>query len=475
MSIFNPKQWAKDHFQHASLGDSRRTARLIDISGDMASNSGKSMAFSCNGDDAALEGAYRFIRNDNVSADVMRAAGFAHTASLATDTAEILALEDTTSLSYKHQVAKSLGKLGKKTDKSRGWWVHSTLLLDSKTTRTLGLIHQDWWCRPDNISDADEKESGKWPDASYFCRQRLGDTMKRVISVCDREADILIYIQDKQLHKERFVVRAKHPRKIEESELTLFDYLDTQAVIGSYSLDIPQKGLKKSNGQRVNRPSRQARLSVKVATITPKSKAATETINVVLAQETNAPEGPEALRWVLLTTEPVNTLVQALKIINIYSARWRVEDFHKAWKTGAGAERQRMTEPDNLERAVSILAFVGVRLLQLREALTLPFYLRKQGLLKEANTVESESCDSVLKGDEWKVLLQMSPIKGHDNAIAPPLKWAYQAIAKLGGFNDTKRTGIASWITIWEGWDKLQERVTGYRIAKEMLESGQPL
>ncbi|MCL1124892.1 hypothetical protein [Shewanella surugensis] len=32
-------------------------------------------------------------------------------------------------------------------------------------------------------------------------------------------------------------------------------------------------------------------------------------------------------------------------IIDIYTARWRIEDFHKAWKTGAGAERQRMTEP----------------------------------------------------------------------------------------------------------------------------------
>ena len=64
-------------------------------------------------------------------------------------------------------------------------------------------------------------------------------------------------------------------------------------------------------------------------------------------------------------------------MIRIYTARWRVEDFHKAWKTGAGAERQRMTEPGNLERTVSILAFVGVRLLQLRESFTLPIYLTK--------------------------------------------------------------------------------------------------
>ncbi|MEZ9823282.1 IS4 family transposase, partial [Shewanella sp. 10N.286.45.A1] len=65
------------------------------------------------------------------------------------------------------------------TDKSRGWWVHSTLLLDSFTTQTIGLIHQEYWLRPNNPEDADEKESGKWSEASYFCRQRLGDMMSR--------------------------------------------------------------------------------------------------------------------------------------------------------------------------------------------------------------------------------------------------------------------------------------------------------
>lgn len=70
-----------------------------------------------------------------------------------------------------------------------------------------------------------------------------------------------------------------------------------------------------------------------------------------------------------------------MRVIDIYATRWRVEDFHKAWKTGAGAERQRMIELKNVERAVSILAFICVRLLQLREVITIPYYLRKKGLV----------------------------------------------------------------------------------------------
>ena len=475
MSIFNPEQWAKDHFQHACLGDARRTQRLINTCADMAGSSGKSIAKSCIGNGSKLEGTYRLIRNNHVSLEMIRAAGFEHTASLVKDIPEILALEDITSLSYKHQVAEELGKLGKPTDKARGWWVHSVMLLDSHSTRTLGLIHQDWWCRPDNLDDADEKESGKWPDASYFVRQRLGETMSKVISVCDREADILSYLQDKQQYNERFGVRAKHLRKLLGTERNVFEHLDEQPVLGGYTVNIAQKGLKNSKWKCVNRAERTARLTVKVAQITLKAKTTVEPINVVYAEENNGAKKSEALRWVLLTSEPIETLKQALHIIDIYAASWRIEDFHKAWKTGAGAERQRMTEPQNLARAVSILAFVGIRLLQLREAMTLPLYLRKKGLIDEAVGMENQSCDTVFEQDEWKVLLQYYKVRGHDGKTAPNMKWAYKSLAKLGGFTDTKRTGIASWATIWEGWDKLQERVTGYRIAKEMLESGQSL
>ena len=91
------------------------------------------------------EGAYRFIRNPNVSAEAIRKAGAMQTVKLAQAFPELLAIEDTTSLSYRHQVAEELGKLGAIGDKSRGWWVHSVLLLEATTFRTVGLLHQEWW------------------------------------------------------------------------------------------------------------------------------------------------------------------------------------------------------------------------------------------------------------------------------------------------------------------------------------------
>ena len=155
----NAKLWAQKTFGAATLGDTRRTQRLVDIAGRMAQNSGNSASSACEVDSALLEGTYRFIRNDKIYPEEIRRAGFEQTAQSIQDIPEILALEDTTSLSYKHQVATELGKLGQVKDKARGWWVHSVLLLDARTTQTLGLVHQEWWCRPDDPNDADKKKA----------------------------------------------------------------------------------------------------------------------------------------------------------------------------------------------------------------------------------------------------------------------------------------------------------------------------
>ena len=64
------------------------------------------------------EGAYRLIRNPHVSAAAIRKAGAMRTVELAQAFPELLAIEDTTSLSYRHQVAEELGKLGATEDKS---------------------------------------------------------------------------------------------------------------------------------------------------------------------------------------------------------------------------------------------------------------------------------------------------------------------------------------------------------------------
>lgn len=113
------------------------------------------------------------------------------------------------------------------------------LLLDATSEQTVGLIEQTPWCREASSYGKkhqrkkrayEDKESYKWEQASIQAKARLGDMMKRTISICDREADLYEYLNYKLQHDQRFVVRAKVDRHVLESQAGLFETLEKKGV-----------------------------------------------------------------------------------------------------------------------------------------------------------------------------------------------------------------------------------------------------
>ena len=79
-AITEAAQWAQENFGRCDLGDKRRGARLVRIAGDLARNTGASLLKSCDGDEAAAEGLYRWLRNAEVDPDAIAEGGFEATA-----------------------------------------------------------------------------------------------------------------------------------------------------------------------------------------------------------------------------------------------------------------------------------------------------------------------------------------------------------------------------------------------------------
>jgi len=73
--------WSEQMFGDSCLGDKRRTRRLVDVAGRLASNIGQSLASCCRSDRAAVLGCYRFIENTKISADKIAEAAFTAVAS----------------------------------------------------------------------------------------------------------------------------------------------------------------------------------------------------------------------------------------------------------------------------------------------------------------------------------------------------------------------------------------------------------
>ena len=150
-------------------------------------------------------------------------------------------------------------------------------------------------------------------------------------------------------------------------------------------------------------------------------------------------------------------------MLRFYELRWRIEEFHKAWKTGAGVERLRMLCAGNMQRLAVILMFVAVRLLQIREALILPYDRKAKG---DKTWNEKTPANKVVSDEEWKVLWITYYENKSLSKKVPTLAWLLQTIAKVGGWCDSKRTGIPGWLVVWEGWAKLQDRLHTYRMTR---------
>ena len=91
------------------------------------------------------------IENEAIDPEAIAEAGFQATVHASEDSELILALEDSTTLDYKHSARSELGGLGGPEHSStKGFWAHSVMLLDAGTERIPGLIDQQRWIRDDS-------------------------------------------------------------------------------------------------------------------------------------------------------------------------------------------------------------------------------------------------------------------------------------------------------------------------------------
>ena len=83
----------------------------------------------------------------------------------------------------------------------------------------------------------------------------------------------------------------------------------------------------------------------------------------------HCPRCGERLEWILLCDANVAHFAQAHACALQYATRWMIEEYHKAIKTGLGAERLQPESAERLFAAIAIMSVVALRLLELRERL----------------------------------------------------------------------------------------------------------
>ena len=376
----------------------------------------------------------------------------------------VLSVGDTTYLDYGSILEKREG-YGPQGRGGNGLLLHSALGVDPEQGQPLGLFWQKLWNRehspqapsqetPEQKKQRraqvrkakrerpfEEKESYRWVEAMTTLEQQIVAST-RVIHVFDREGDIAeVFDQVNRLSHTGVVVRAAHNRSLEDDPNRLWEKLEAQPVRAYYDVNL---------GETKTRKARKAKLAVRFCPVqlrSAKRLGAESQLSVygLYADEVDCPGSEEPVSWMLLTSEPVSTVEQALTILRWYSYRWRVEEFHKLLKSGCQVERYRLAA-EGMKSLLGFLCVIAADLLRLT-------YLKRTQPDLPAETVLSSVQIQVLKAKSSRLPKILT------------VKWAVEAVARLGGYLEHRRKTPIGIQVLWKGWAKLQDLVEGWQLA----------
>jgi hypothetical protein len=289
------------------------------------------------------------------------------------------------------------------------------------------------------------KESAKWLSslaAAEQFQEAVGETTQ-VVSVFDREGDIFGVLHA-ALAAERprpLLVRAKADRRLEGAPARLFQHLRRQPVVATLVV---------RQGRRGDRAARTATLSVRFAPVTlqapddwPAAERKPLHVWAVYAYEDHPPRPAERISWMLLTTVPVATADDAVRMVSWYACRWTIEVLFKVLKSGCKIEERQLETYDRLRRCLAVDLVVAWQIL----------YLTTVG-----RETPNLLCTVLFEEADWKAVWVFVHQGTKPLPKTPPtLRTMTRMIGQLGGHLGRRRDGEPGAVTLWRGLQRLPD------------------
>lgn len=410
---------------------------------------------------AELEAAYRFFGNPVVTPNGILSGHFEATRQRCVDEEErcALVIHDTTTITFRADgERRGLGRLNKT---GQTFFAHFALVVaDDATRRAHGVAGLHTWVRGEEKTH----ERPRWGNMVETAAANLSGV--NLIHVMDREGDDYPLFSQLAEGNHRFVIRSMHNRLLLEGIEKLDDVVATIDEVTQRTAKLSRRkagSAPKKQAIHPPREARTARLAIGAATVSLRrprphprdsdEKRAREyppsiTLNVVRVWEPEPPFGEPAMEWVLLTSEPVDTVENILRVVERYRARWMIEEYFKALKTGCAYEARQLEDYESLVNALAVFAPIACAMLALRS---------------EAHRA-AEVPQTVLTTTQVDVLRVLGRLTLPPN---PTNQQVLRAIAALGGH--IKYSGPPGWLTISRGYVELLALTRGWEAAKLQL------
>jgi hypothetical protein len=456
----------------AALGDKRLGRRLVSIVEAVARSPGDSFP-ELAASDSELEATYRFFSNPRVDWQDVLGPHFEATSNRAAQFETIRVLHDPTDFYFSGEsVRKGLGHMSR----GQGFFGRFALALSPGPEQIpLGLLgvsalfrkapaqkkrtHLEA-TRASHQKPPEERESRLWFEMAEESQGRLPSGVG-AIHIMDRQADAYLAIENLLAGRCRFVIRASHDRHLRKrgqgrnSPARISEALERAEGVLLREVSLSRRSPERATKQHRAREARMATLHVRAHSVVlartshamQLAKARELRVNAVQVFEPNPPIGEEPIEWTLLTTEPINTLEEMAAVVDHYRARWVIEEYFKALKTGCAYEKRQLESAHALLNALAMLAPIAWRLLVLRT-------LSRHQPDLPARTV--------FRLDELNLLRRLSKRVTLSNA--PTVREAMLAIAGLGGH--IKHNGDPGWMVLGRGYDSFLAAYAGWAAAR---------
>lgn len=347
---------------------------------------------------------------------------------------------------------KGLGVVGSRAAGARGLLVMSAIAV-SPDGPPLGICGQTWWTREERSGrkgkndrrPVKEKETRHWLTVMNQVRSVFAEVAPhtRPWLQLDRGGDAWPVVLEGLSPEMWFTVRAAYNRRLDggedEPRRYLWQQVESSSPLGRYDLEIPA---------RAGRKSRTATIEIRACQVcldlldTSSAQRHWASLWAVLAREVDPPAGENGIEWLLLTTYETTTLSDAQMVIRGYAQRWRIEEFHRTWKSGAcHVEDTQLRDRERIIRWASILASVAMRILRLT-------YL--------ARTTPDQPSSSELAQPEIDAVIASRRPNGYRRGDVPAISLVVQWLAELGGYTGKSSGGPPGTIVIQRGLERIQ-------------------
>ena len=450
MTTNSIQKWAIKNFGSARLFNKKKVNRLVGIATRIAEAKGTSLAhlFDKWYDTKAT---YNLLKQPVMTPDCIqnphRKIAFQNIENWSGD---VLAIEDSSEFEWNNkEPIEGMGPVGSGRDCDQGFILHSTLAIgvnNKGKLEILGLPFQQYYVRPP-VRETKKKrawsndliETDLWRNV---IKEKALPALSKVIRICDRAADIYEIFTETKEYGCRHLIRLKHDRIVMPEGCPIKALMTNHESMGQTQIEKRVKDGTKS--ETINLSMNWKTVSIRAPARPGFSIGKLPDLEETVVHVWGETENGEKIEWFLYTDIEVNSVEDAIKVVQYYALRWTIEIYHKILKTGLKAEKLQLETAHAIFAAISIMSIVGLRILDLRERLRM--------------NPEAPAKESGLDELELKVLGK------YLKRDLKTVKCVALAIGRLGGHQNRKSDGMPGVLSLWWGMSRFLGIMEGVHL-----------